>query len=155
MSARRSYHCAMPWVINIEHVEQSEILQLQIISCSVISGRALRFSDMGAHVDGFAAVAAHTFVVGSSPVSRVFHVVTLFKSWVQFPFEKWLWISLSLFLWVQTWLKISHNLDATCRQCFMQDQNVACRRTCARPPRNLANTRGSGKCRVNAHEIHT
>ena len=40
-------------------------------------------------------------------------------------------------------------------QCFMQDQNVACRRTCAWPSRNLASTRGDGKCRVNAHEIHT
>ena len=39
-------------------------------------------------------------------------------------------------------------------QCFMQDQNVACRRTCARPSRNLASTRGDGKCRVDAHEIH-
>ena len=39
-------------------------------------------------------------------------------------------------------------------QCFMQDQNVACRRTCARPSRNLASTCGGGKCRVDAHEIH-
>ena len=37
----------------------------------------------------------------------------------------------------------------------MQDQNVACRWTCARPSRNLASTRGDGKCRVDAHEIHT
>ena len=36
----------------------------------------------------------------------------------------------------------------------MQDQNVASRRTCARPSRNLASTRGDGKCRVDAHEIH-
>ena len=40
------------------------------------------------------------------------------------------------------------------KQCFMQDQNVACHRTCARPSRNLASTRGDGKCRVDAHEIH-
>ena len=40
-------------------------------------------------------------------------------------------------------------------QWFMQDQNVACRWTCARPSRNLASTRGDGKCRVDAHEIHT
>ena len=39
--------------------------------------------------------------------------------------------------------------------CFMQDQNVACRRTCAQPSRNLASTRGDGKCRVDVHEIHT
>ena len=37
----------------------------------------------------------------------------------------------------------------------MQDQNVACRRTCARPSRNLESTRGDGKCRVGAHEIYT
>ena len=38
-------------------------------------------------------------------------------------------------------------------QCFMQDQNDACRSTCARPSRNLA-TCGDGKCRIDAHEIH-
>ena len=37
----------------------------------------------------------------------------------------------------------------------LQDQNVACRRTCARPSRNLASTRGDGNCRVDAHEIYT
>ena len=41
------------------------------------------------------------------------------------------------------------------KQWFMQDQNVACRWTCARPSRNLASTCGNGKCRVDAHEIHT
>ena len=35
----------------------------------------------------------------------------------------------------------------------MQDQNVACRWTRARPSRNLASTRGDGKCRVDAHEM--
>ena len=40
-------------------------------------------------------------------------------------------------------------------QRFMQDQNVACRWTCAQPSRNLASMRGNGKCRVDAHEIHT
>ena len=40
-------------------------------------------------------------------------------------------------------------------QWFMQDQNFACRRTCARPSRNLASMRDDGKCRVDAHEIHT
>ena len=45
-------------------------------------------------------------------------------------------------------------LDRPSWQCFMQDQNVACRRTCARPSRNLASTRGDGKCRVDAHETH-
>ena len=39
-------------------------------------------------------------------------------------------------------------------QCFMQDQNVACRGTCARPSRNLASTRSDGKCHLDAHEIH-
>ena len=38
---------------------------------------------------------------------------------------------------------------------FMQDQNIACRRTCARPSRNLASTRGDGKCHIDAYEIHT
>ena len=41
------------------------------------------------------------------------------------------------------------------KQRLMQDQNVACRWTCARPSRNLASTRGDGKCRIDAHEIHT
>ena len=36
----------------------------------------------------------------------------------------------------------------------MQDQNVDCRRTCARPSRNLASTRGDGKCHIDAYEIH-
>ena len=36
----------------------------------------------------------------------------------------------------------------------MQDKNLACHRICARPSRNLASTRGDGKCRVDAHEIH-
>ena len=45
----------------------------------------------------------------------------------------------------------TQNLD----QWFMQDQNVACHRTCARPSRNLASTRGDGKCHIDAHEIHT
>ena len=45
--------------------------------------------------------------------------------------------------------------DSMYMQCFMQDQNVACHRTCAWPSRNLASTRGDGKCRINAHEIHT
>ena len=34
-------------------------------------------------------------------------------------------------------------------------ENVACRWTCARQSRNLASTRGNGKCRVDSHEIHT
>ena len=37
----------------------------------------------------------------------------------------------------------------------LQDQNFACRWTWARPSRNLASTRGDGKCRVDAPEIHT
>ena len=37
----------------------------------------------------------------------------------------------------------------------MQDQNVACRWTCALPSRNLASTHSDGKCHVDAHEIHT
>ena len=41
------------------------------------------------------------------------------------------------------------------RQWFMQDQNVACRWTCARPSRNLPSTLGDGKCCIDAHEIHT
>ena len=45
-------------------------------------------------------------------------------------------------------------LSYGCSQCLMQDQNVACRRTCARPSRNLASTRGDGKCNIDAHEIH-
>ena len=40
-------------------------------------------------------------------------------------------------------------------QRFMQDQNFACRCTCARPSRNLASARGDGKCGIDAHEIHT
>ena len=45
-------------------------------------------------------------------------------------------------------------LAKACTQCLMQDQNVACRRTCARPSRNLARMRGDGKCHIDAHEIH-
>ena len=40
-------------------------------------------------------------------------------------------------------------------QMFMQDKNVACRWICAWPSENLASMRGDGKCRVDAHEIHT
>ena len=40
-------------------------------------------------------------------------------------------------------------------QMFMQDKNVACRWICAWPSGNLASMRGDGKCRVDAHEIHT
>ena len=37
----------------------------------------------------------------------------------------------------------------------MQDQNVACRRTCARPSRNHASMRGDCKCRIDTHELNT
>ena len=53
------------------------------------------------------------------------------------------------------WYMANRNRTRVERQCFMQDQNVACHWTCARPLRNLASTRGDGKCRSDAHEIHT
>ena len=45
--------------------------------------------------------------------------------------------------------------DVSADQRFMQDQNFACRWTCAKPSRNLASTCGEGKCRVDTDEIHT
>ena len=52
-------------------------------------------------------------------------------------------------------LVLSSIFTAHDTQRFVQDPNVACRWTCARPSQNLASTCGDSKCRVDAHEINT